>query len=151
MPLEENTRRTPGKFNLFDVFVVAVLLAAVVLLYQRLTVDYRVAPPYALEENQVRATIDLQLPRDMAWLCDEAVAGQADVDPRTGAARARVTDCSVLDGLATVALDVNAVRDGAGRLLYRGEPLIPGRTLRIETEKVVLEGVVRRVSEAVAP
>jgi len=145
MHLLDHNGRVFGKVNLFDAFLVAVVAALTALAYQWLTADYRVAPPYALESRQVLAGVHLQLPPEHAWLCDDAAPGLEDVDPRSGETRARVLGCALEGGVATVHLEIHAVRDGAGRLLYRGALLVPGRTLRLEMESVLLEGVVRRV------
>ena len=145
MPLLDHNGRILGKLNLFDGFLILVVTTITVLAYQWLTVDYRVAPPYALESTEVLAYVDLQLPRDQAWLCDSATSGLEEVDPRSGEARAKVQSCTVEDGLAIVHLEVHTVRDGAGRLLFEGRPLLPGRTLQLETAAAILEGVVRNV------
>ena len=151
MPLLDSNGRLFGKLNLFDGFLVLVVLAVAVLAYQRLTVDYRVAPPYALETHQVTLAVDLQLPREWAWLCEEATAGLQETDPRSGEARAIVRGCRLEDGLPLVALQVFAVRDDADRILFEGAPLLPGRTLTLDTETLVLEGVVRRITPEDAP
>lgn len=151
MPLLDSNGRLFGKLNLFDLFLILVVLAIVVLAYQRLTVDYRVAPPYALEARQVTVAVDLQLPRELAWLCEAATAGLQETDPRSGEARAIVKGCRVEDGLPMVSLQVFAVRDGADRILFEGAPLLPGRTLQIDTDVLILEGVVRRITPDALP
>jgi hypothetical protein len=151
MPLLDRNGRILGKLNLFDLFLVVVVVAVVVLAYQRLTVDYRVAPPYALESQQAVVTVDLQLPREQAWICDVATSEAEETDPRSGDARARILGCALEDGVPVVSLRIFAVRDGADRILFKGSPLLPGRSLRLETEVVILEGVVRRVQPERAP
>ncbi|MCF6287030.1 MAG: DUF4330 family protein, partial [Candidatus Hydrogenedentes bacterium] len=142
MPLLDKNGRILGKLNLFDLFLVVVVAAVVVLAYQRLTVGYRVAPPYALESQQVVVSVDLQLPREQTWICDVATPEAEETDPRSGDARARILGCVLEDGVPVVSLRIFAVRDGAARILFKGSPLLPGRSLRLETDIVILEGVV---------
>ena len=151
MPLLDKNGRILGTLNLFDLFLVVVTIAIVVLAYQRLTVDYRVAPPYALESQQVTVSVDLQLPREQKWICDVAASGAEETDPRSGEARATILGCMVENGLPVVSLRISAVRDGADRILFKGSPLLPGRSLRLETEVIILEGVVRRVQPEASP
>lgn len=146
MPLLDDRGRHLGKLNLFDLFVVVLVAALVALGYHKLTAPYRVAPPYALEENQITVQALLQLPADQAWMCEFAQPGIAETDPRTGEVRAEVTGCAVEAGLPVVTLRVHAVRDASGRLLFEGVPLLPGRELQLETETALLEGVVQRVT-----
>ena len=40
----------------------------------------------------------------------------------------------------------HAVRDGEGRVLFEGQPLLPGRNLEINTDGAILSGVVRTVA-----
>lgn len=145
MPLLDTKGRLFGKLNLFDLFLVVAVVTLVVLGYQWLAVSHRVAPPYALDSTAVTVRLDLQLPRDRAWLCDAAVADLQETDPRTGEPRARVLGCEMHDDRAIVRLEVHAVQDGAGRVIYRGMPLLPGRELRFETDAVILDGVVRKL------
>lgn len=146
---EEEQKRTDRKqtrrFNLFDCFVALVVVTLAFLIYYKLSAPNRVAPPYALEENRVAVEVALQLPADQAWMCAFATPGLAEIDPRTGEPRAEVLDCTVVEGHPVVRLTVHAVRDGSGRLLFEGEPLVPGRVLQLETGGAILEGVVRRV------
>jgi hypothetical protein len=151
MPLLDNNGRVLGKINLFDLFLVLVVVAVAALAYQRLTVDYRVAPPYALETRQVVVNLDLQLPPERAWLCDETLPGLMETDPRSGEARTEVLVCEVRDGVPVVSLTIYAVRDGAGRILFKGSPVLPGRKIQLETEAVILEGVIRRIALEDAP
>lgn len=151
MPLLDHKGRLFGKLNLFDAFVIVIVVTLTVLVYRWLTVDYRVAPPYALDSTESVVRVELQLPRDQVWLCEVVVAGLEEVDPRSGEARARVLSCTVEAGVAIVVLYVYAVEDSAGRLLFEGVPLVPGRTLDLETETVLLNGVVRRVTPEPSP
>ena len=146
MPLLDQNGRLFGKLNLFDLFVVLMVVAMVVLGYRWLTVDYRVAPPYTLDSTAVAIEIDLLLPPGREWLCDYVTEGLEEKDPRSGTPRARLRGCRTEDGRTLVQVELNGVRDGSDRILYRGEPLLPGRELRLETEAVLLEGVVRRMT-----
>ncbi len=146
MPLLDHNGRLFGKLNLFDLFLVLVILAISALAYQRLTVDYRVAPPYALEERQVALTVQLQLPQEHGWLSELATVGLKEFDPRSGEIRAEVLGNHTENNIPLVTLRLNAVRDGADRLLYRGTPLLPGRALRLELESIILDGIVRQVT-----
>jgi len=151
MPLLDSQGRIFGKANLFDLFLVVVLIAVVALAYQRLTIDYRVAPPYATGTLRVVVTVDLQLPEAHAWLAEEALPGLTEIDPRSGEARAEVLGHHMEDGIPLVSLKLFAVRDGAGRVLFEGSPLLPGRMLEINTESLILEGVVRRMQPEESP
>jgi len=146
MPLLDDRGRLLGKFNLFDFFVVVLLAALVVIAYRGLTVAHRVAPPYALDENRVTVAASLQLPADQAWMCEFAQPGTAEIDPRTGDARAEVLGCAIEDGMPVITLRIHAVRDATGKILFEGTPLLCGRELQLETASAILEGVVRRVA-----
>ena len=147
MPLLDDRGKVLGKFNLFDLFVAILLVALSAMAYHKLTAPYRVAPPYALEENRTVAMAELQLPAAQVWMCEIAAPGLAEVDPRTGEPRAEVLGCTVEDGLPIVQLRIHAVRDASGRLLFEGVPLLPGRELQLDTEAAILEGVVRQVDD----
>ena len=151
MPLIDPKGRLFGTVNLFDLFLVLIVVAIAVIAYQRLTVDYRVAPPYALETQQVTVAVDLQLPTENAWLCDALAPGLEETDPRSGEARATVVGAAVIDGIPQVSLRIFAVRDGADRILFRGSPLLPGRTLKLEMTTHLLEGVVRSAVPEATP
>ena len=143
MPLMDPKGRLFGTVNLFDLFLVMIVAAVVVIAYQRLTVDYRVAPPYALDAQQVTVAVDLQLPKENAWLCDAIAPGLQEIDPRSGEARATVVQAAVVEGIPLVSLRISAVRDGSDRILFKGSPLLPGRSLRLEMTTHLVEGVVR--------
>lgn len=145
MRLLDDQGKVFGKLNTFDLFIAVVVVTVAALLYRWLAAPYRVAPPYALDENQVSVHADLQLPPGQRWMCDQVKVGAVEVDPRTGAPRAEVTGCAVEEDSAVITLTVHAIRDGQGRLLFEGEPLVPGRTLQLETEVAILEGVVRKI------
>lgn len=145
MPLLDERGRLLGKLNLFDLFVSLLVVTLVALTYFKLSSPYRVAPPYASNTSSVTVVASLQLPAEQAWMCEVIQAGNAELDPRTGQPRAEVRGCTVIDGVPVIELTVFAVRDDAGRLLFEGAPLLPGRTLQLETETAILEGVVQRV------
>lgn len=146
MPLLDKKGRLLGRFNIFDLFVVCVVAALAAIAYVKLSAPQRVAPPFALEENRALVGVALQLPADQPWMCDYAKPGLAERDPRTGEAIAEVLGCAIREGFPTVELRVNAVRDSEGHILFEGHPLVPGRSLEINTDAAILSGVVRAVS-----
>jgi hypothetical protein len=137
--------KLPGRFNFFDLFIALVTVTLALLLYRWLAAPYRVAPPYALEQNRIIVAADLQLPPNHNWICDLLSGGAVEVDPRTGSPQAEVTGCVAEGDTTIVSLRLHAVRDAQDRLLFEGSLLVPGRTLQLETAQAILEGVVRRV------
>ena len=147
MPLLDKDGRLLGRLNIFDLFVACVVVALVCIAYVKLSAPNRVAPPFASETSQAIAAVALQLPVDQPWMCDLAKPGLGEVDPRTGAPVAEVLGGSVREGLPVVDLRVHAVRDGAGHVLFEGQPLLPGRRLEINTDEAIFAGVVRSVKD----
>jgi len=146
MTLLDERGRLLGRLNLIDLLVVVVLCALVAAAYVRLTASYRVAPPFALPQTTVRwAEVELQLPQTYDWICDAATSGSQEHDPRSGDLVAEVLSCSLVEGLPHVRLRVCALEDTSARLLFKNDRLVPGRTLRIETENCILDGVVARI------
>lgn len=145
MPLLDKRRRVPGGANLFDAFIVGIVVVVAVLAYQRLSAPHRVAPPYALDSHRVVQRVDLQLPADQVWICGVIAPGQVERDPRTGDVQVEVLGCVVEAGLPILSLRVTAVRDGQDRVLFENAPLVPGRELEVDTEAALLKGVVRTV------
>lgn len=146
MPLVDKEGRLLGRLNIFDLFVVCAVVALAMIAYYKLSAPERVAPPFASDATRVVLSVGLQLPADQAWMCAHAQAGVAERDPRTGASTVEVLGCAVRDGFPVVALRVHAVRDGEGRVLFEGQPVLPGRALEINTEVAIFSGVVRTVS-----
>ncbi len=146
MPLLDKKGRLLGRFNIFDLFVVCVVAALAAIAYVKLSAPQRVAPPFASAETRVTVAVALQLPEDQPWICDYAKTGIAETDPRTGEPVAEVLGCGLRDGFPTVDLRLNAVRDNGGTVLFEGHPLLPGRSLEINTEAVILSGVVRSMT-----
>ena len=145
MPDSNPPRPFPGRFNLFDLFIAALVITLAMLAYTRLTAPQRMAPPYALDGNRAVMAVDLQLPVDQPWACELAVAGIADIDARTGEPTMEILGCTLDGPYPVVSLRVYAVRAEGGRLLFEGAPLVPGRELRLEAETLILVGTVRRV------
>lgn len=146
MPLLDKKGRLLGRFNIFDLFVVSVVAALAAIAYVKLSAPQRVAPPFALEENRAPVGVALQLPADQPWMCDYARPGLSERDPRTGEAITEILGCTIREGFPTVDLRIHAVRDSEGRILFEGQPLVPGRSLEINTDTAILSGVVRAVS-----
>lgn len=146
MPLVDKDGRLLGRLNIFDLFVVCAVVALSLIAYYKLSASQRVAPPFASETTHAALLVSLQLPVDQPWMCDYAQPGIAERDPRTGEPTAEIVGCDVRDGFPVVDLRVHAVRDGGGRVLFEGQPLLPGRTLEINTDVAVLSGVVRAVA-----
>jgi len=146
MPLLDRKGRLLGRFNIFDLFVVCVVAALAAIAYVKLSAPQRVAPPFASAETRVAVVVALQLPVDQPWMCDYAKGGLAEIDPRTGAPVAEVLGCAVRDSFPTVDLRLYAVRDDEGRILFEGQPLLPGRSLEINTDAAILSGVVRSMA-----
>lgn len=149
MPLLDKKGRLLGKFNIFDFFVVCVVIALATIAYVKLSAPHRVAPPFASETTRVELNVALQLPMDQPWMCDYAATGLNESDPRTGEPLAEVLGCAVREGFPVVDLRLHGVRDGAGHVLFEGQPLLPGRMLEINTNVAVFSGVVRSVSAEV--
>ncbi len=145
MPLLDKKGRLLGRFNIFDLFVVCVVVALTAVAYVKLSAPQRVAPPFASEATRAAVAVTLQLPLDQPWMCDYAKSGLAEMDPRTGEPVAEVLGCAMRDGFPTIDLRLHAVRDGAGHTLFEGHPLLPGRMLEINTDAAIFSGVVRSV------
>lgn len=143
MPLIDREGRLFGRLNVFDLFVVCVVVALAAIAYFKLSAPHRVAPPFALASERVVAEVELQLPAEQPWLCDYAQPGTGEQDPRTGLPSVEVLGCGLREGFHVVALRVHGVRDGDSPLLFEGAPLVPGRHLEINTEVAILSGVVR--------
>lgn len=148
MPLLDQDGRLLGRLNIFDLFVACVVIALVSIAYVKLSAPNRVAPPFASGETRENVDVALQLPVDQPWMCDYAKPGLGEVDPRTGEPVAEVLGGAVREGFPIVDLRIHAVRDGAGRTLFEGQPLLPGRMLEINTEAAIFSGVVRTVKAA---
>lgn len=146
MPVAEARGRRFGRLNLIDLALVIGACLVGAALYVRLSPAYRVAPPYQGDAVDW-VTIELQLPPGMGFLCDSARAGLTALDPRTGAATARVQGCNAADP-PRVTVQLRAARDAQGRWFHDNTPLVPGQSLRIETEACVLEG---RIATAQGP
>lgn len=145
MPLLDKDGRLLGRLNVFDLFVVCVVVAFVLIAYFKLSAPNRVAPPFASPQNSAVALVALQLPMDQPWLCDSAKPGTGERDARTGELMVEVLDGVVRDGFPVIDLRVHVVRDDADRLLFEGQPLLPGRMLEINTDVAIFSGVVRSV------
>ena len=143
MPLIDREGRLFGRLNIFDCFVVCVVIALAAIAYHKLSAPHRVAPPFALESERVVAEVELQLPVEQPWLCEYAQPGTGEQDPRTGLPSVEVLGCGLREGFHVVALRIHGVRDGESPLLFEGAPLLPGRRLEINTETAILSGVVR--------
>lgn len=146
MLLVDKEGRLLGRLNIFDLFVVCTVVALGFIAYYKLSAPHRVAPPFASEATRAALSVTLQLPVDQPWMCDYAQSGIAERDPRTGEPTAEVLGCAVRDGFPIVDLRLHAVRDGGGRILFEGQPLLPGRSLEINTDVAILTGVVRSVA-----
>ena len=146
MPFVDKEGRLLGHLNIFDLFVVCAVVALSLIAYYKLSAPQRVAPPFDTEATHAALSVTLQLPVDQPWICDYAQPGIAERDPRTGEPTAEILGCAVRDGSPIVDLRLHAVRDGAGRILFEGQPLLPGRSLEINTDVAILSGVVRTVA-----
>lgn len=146
MPLVDKEGRLLGRLNIFDFFVVCMIVALSFIAYYKLSAPQRVAPPFASEATRALLSVTLQLPIDQPWMCEYAQPGIAERDPRTGEATAEVLGCAVRDGFPIIDLRLHAVRDGEGPILFEGQPLVPGRMLEINTDVAILSGVVRAVA-----
>lgn len=145
MAILDRDGRLFGRVNLIDLVVIVGVCLVVSVGYVRLTVPYRVAPPFALTETVQWVELDLQLPAEQTWTCDVAEAGIQELDPRSGEAVAEILGCAVVNGFPEVRVKVRAVRDGSGRLLFENDRLVPGRKLTLETDACILDGIVARV------
>ena len=145
MPLLDREGRLFGRLNLIDLAVIVSVCLIASVAYVRLTVPYRVAPPFALSKTIHWVQLDLQLPAQQTWTCDVAKPGVQELDPRSGAPIAEILGCAVVNGFPEVHLKVRAVMDASGRLLFENVRLVPGRKLTLETDACFLEGIVARV------
>lgn len=148
MPLLDKKGRLLGRFNIFDLFVVCVVAALAALAYVKLSGPQRVAPPFASETTRALVQVALQLPVDQPWMCDYAERGRAEIDPRTGEPIAEVLGCGVIEGVPVLELRLHCVQDEADRVLFEGQPLLPGRSLEINTDWAIFSGVVRSIAPA---
>lgn len=146
MPIVDKEGRLLGRLNIFDLFVVCAVVALSLIAYYKLSAPQRVAPPFDTAATHAALAVTLQLPADQPWMCDYAQPGTAEHDPRTGEPTAEILGCAVRDGFPVIDLRLHAVRDGEGRVLFEGQPLLPGRNLEINTDVAILSGVVRTVA-----
>ncbi|MBI2425406.1 MAG: hypothetical protein HYV27_21450 [Candidatus Hydrogenedentes bacterium] len=138
-------------FNLFDLLLVLALALFVAAGYRLVMTEHRVAPPYAGELTVRWARITLTLPPGTQWLCELAKAQPEEKDPRNGEPIARVMGCVGAAGAQEIEVQVRALVDAQDRLLFKNERLVPGRNMRIETERAVFEGIVHDVALLALP
>jgi hypothetical protein len=134
-----------GRLNLIDLLVIVAVCLLATVAYVRLTVPYRVAPPFALSETTHWTEVLLQIPAEQTWTCDVATKGIQELDPRSGEPTAEVLGCTTVNGFPQVHLKVRAVQDANGRLLFENDRLVPGRQLTIETDACTLDGIIAHV------
>lgn len=128
----------------------SVVVVAVVVLYVKISASHRLAPPFEDDATIVWAEVDLQLPRDRAWLLDRVVIGSQQRSERSGEAIAEVTALRTdpESGAPVVTFRLRAVRNASGTLFYGNDRLIPGRSLEIALPEALVEGVVYKVAQA---
>lgn len=139
--------RLLGKINIVDLAIVAIVCAAVAGAYVKLSAPYRVAPPFSVGASRLWVEVDIQLPPDQAWMEAYALPGDKQYDGRSGEVNAEIlgTERPEPGGVLMVRARVLATRDESERLFYDGRRLAPGRQLRLETARAIVEGVVSRL------
>jgi hypothetical protein len=145
MEVLDKKGRLFGVLNLIDLLVIALLAVVITGAYVRLSAPHRVAPAFPVGDNVTWIEVTLELPETQPWICDFALAGVVERDRRSGEPIAEVLGCAIQEGVPRVSIKLRAQADGTGGWAFDNARVVPGRTLRLETEACVLEGVVARV------
>lgn len=133
--------------NVIDLLAVLAVCVVVVAGYGLLMAPYRGAETYPLQSAVVWVRVEVRLPAEQVWMREHAAPGLCELDPRSGEPVAEIVACEAdaATGGLVVTARVRALREGEERLTYGRGPLVPGRTLYINTAQCRIEGTVSRV------
>jgi hypothetical protein len=91
-------------------------------------------------------TIAIHVGPDQAWLREFVQPGLQRLDPRNQQPVAEVVGVEdAPEGAFIVRARVMAAHYPNGAVLFDAKPLLPGQNIRLETQKCVIEGRIRRV------
>ena len=143
MPWLDQQGKLFGRLNIIDLGVVVLVCALTALSYSAIVKRYRTVSPYPLSANTGWVRTDIILSPERAVLQPYLKPGSRELSARNGLPVAEIVSSSPnADGSLTVQVRLCVSQDSAGRMYYDGTPLLPGRSLRINTNSCIVEGFV---------
>ena len=132
-----------GRLNVIDLVIVVLVCVLTALAYSVIVKRYRTVSPYPLSSNTGWVRTELRLTPERAVLQSFITPGLKELSVRNGLPVAEILLCSgTPDGGLLVSVRLCVSRDKANRIYYEGTPLLPGRSLRINTNACIIEGFV---------
>lgn len=130
-----------GRVNIIDLAIVMLVCVVTALAYSAIVKRYRMVSPYPLSTNTGWVRTEIKVSPERAILQPLIKPGLKELSVRNGFPVAEILSCKAApDGGLLVSVRLCVSRDHEGRIYYEGTPLLPGRSLRINTDTCILEG-----------
>lgn len=143
MSWSERVRGVAKRAGAVDAMMIAVVCLLAVAGYLRFSEPYRDAASVASALPTAWYRVDLCLPAGTRWMLEREVRGLVHRDPRSGAVAGELLSVEP-EGLDSVrvAARLRVVETADGRVVFLGQALVLGRTLRLDTAELQVEGLV---------
>jgi hypothetical protein len=131
--------------NAVDALIVIVVVSTLFAAYLRFSEPFRAGSAGSGATSET-LLVELCMPSGSEWMIRESFEGYQDTDPRSGLRDVRLLSAyRDSDSLTRIKAKLMVRHDPDGTVNFRGRPLILGTNMKLNTPKLIVEGLLCRI------